>query len=107
MNQAKQAVHILGDKSKSIIVILTVFCALLIATYVGLVYKTVINAVAKEKIEIQIATINSELGEKEFEYISAKGAVTLELASSLGFVPATEKTHFVTLAKPARNVAVR
>ena len=107
MNQAHQAVYTIESKSKTIIVGLAIFCALMAAAYVGLVYKTVMNAVAKEKIELQIASINSELSEKEFEYISAKGEVTMDLAASLGFVAATEKTQFVTLAKPAANVAVR
>lgn len=107
MNHANQVVYAIENKSKTIIVGLIIFCALMAATYVGLVYKTVMNAVAKEKIELQIASINSELSEKEFQYISAKGEVTMELASSLGFVPATQKTQFVTLAKPASSVAVR
>lgn len=107
MNHASHIVRKVEDKSKTIFYTLAVLCAIFACLYVGLVYKTVMNAVAKEKIETQIATLSSELSEKEFEYISAKGAVTLELASNLGFVTASQKTHFVTLAKPAPNVAIR
>lgn len=107
MNQTHQLIRIVELKSQAIMFTCIAVATILVCSYVGLVYTTVMNAVAKEKIEIEIASLNSTLGEKEFEYISKKGAVTVDLAASLGFVSATNKTSFVTLARPAENVAIR
>lgn len=107
MNQTHIAIRKIETRSKTIMIFLAILIGLLIASYVGLVYKTVMNVVAKEKIELKIASLNSELSEKEFEYIGKKGAITVDLATSLGFISAANKTSFVTLAKPAANVAIR
>lgn len=107
MNQTYKVIRNIESRSQAIMIALIALSILLVFSYVGLVYKTVMNAVAKEKIETQIASLNSDLSEKEFEYITKKGAITVDLASSLGFVSASSKTSFVTLAQPAPSVAIR
>lgn len=107
MKHTQTAIRNIEGSSKLIFIGLACITVFLVATYIFLVNKTVLNAVAKEKIEHQIASINSDLSENEFKYISAKGEVTMELATSLGFVSAADDTTFVTVIKPAETVAVR
>ncbi len=108
MKQAHIAIRKIDLFSKAIFISLTALIVAMIAAYIIFVNKAVLNAVAKEKIETQIASLNSDLSEKEFQYITGKGGVTMELASRLGFVSASDNTTFVTLSKPAvAAVAIR
>lgn len=107
MKQAQIAIRKIDLFSRAIFISLAALTVAMIAAYIVFVNKAVLNAVAKEKIETQIASLNSDLSEKEFEYINGKGEVTMELASRLGFVSASNNTTFVTLAKPAAAVAIR
>ncbi len=107
MRQVQQAVKHIDLFAKAIFISLAVTTAVLILFYIVLINKAVHNAVAKEKIEGEIASLASDLSEKEFAYIAGKGEITLDLATTRGFVSAKDKTSFVTLAKPAANVALR
>lgn len=107
MKHAHTAIRKIERLSQFIFISLFVLTILLSCTYIFLVNKTVLNAVAMEKIEHEIASINSDLSDNEFKYISSKGEVTMELASSLGFVSAEDKTTFVTVMKPSASVAIR
>lgn len=107
MKQAQATIQKIEGLSRSIFICLVVATVLLALSYIVLVNKAVLNAVAKERTEQRIATLGSELGEAEFQYIHAKGEVTMDLASNLGFVPAQGKTSFVTRAVSATNVAIR
>ncbi len=92
---------------KAIFICLAVFGIVLSASYVVIVNKAVLNAVAKEHAEQEIVALGSKLGEAEFQYIHSKGEITLDYAHERGFVAAGSKTVFVTRAVPATNVAVR
>lgn len=107
MRQVQQAVKHIDIFAKAIFMSLVGVTVVLALFYVVLINKAVHNAVAKEKIETEIARLSSDLSEKEFAYISGKGDITLDLAHEKGFVSAKDKTSFVTLAKPAANVALR
>ncbi len=107
MNQAHTVIKKLERISRYIFIGLFTLTVLFAGSYIFLVNKTVLNAVEKEKIEHDIASMNSNLSENEFSYIHSKGGVTMELARELGFVSAADKTIFVTIAKPAGSVAVR
>ena len=63
----------------------TSFLAVLICSYVFFVNYAVLNIVKREKVEVQIADINSKLTETESKYIALKNGITLDLAYSLGF----------------------
>lgn len=56
---------------------------------------TIFNVADRSKIESNITQLSSSLGEMEFEYLSLKGAVTIEKAYELGFHN-VESTHFVS-----------
>lgn len=107
MKQVQKAVRHIDIFSKAIFISLVSITVILALFYVVLINKAVHNAVAKQKIETEIASLSSDLSEKEFAYISGKGEITLDLALERGFVSAKDKTSFVTLAKPAPNVALR
>lgn len=107
MKHAQTAIMRIERLSQLIFISLAILTVFLAATYIFLVNKTVLNAVEKEKIEHQIASLNSDLSEKEFNYINSKGEVTIELARNMGFVSAEDRTTFVTVVKPSASVAVR
>lgn len=93
--------------SKAICICLAVFGVVLSGAYMGIVNKAVLNAVAKEHAEQEIAALGSKLGEVEFQYIHSKGEITMDYASERGFVAAQGKTQFVTRAIAGSNVAIR
>lgn len=107
MKHAQTAILKIERLSQNICISLFILALILAASYIFLVNKTVLNAVEKEKIENEIASISSDLSEKEFTYITAKGKVTIELARSMGFVSSEDKTTFVTVIKPSASVALR
>jgi cytochrome bd-type quinol oxidase subunit 2 len=71
--------------TKALFFMLASVLVLVFVLYVYLVNKTVLNVVAREQTTRQIATLSTSIGELEFKYISAKNAVTLDLAYSHGF----------------------
>lgn len=60
--------------------------------YLFLVNRTVMNIVARERMQREIATASASLSELEFSYMTAKNSVTLEKAHSIGFVDASPST---------------
>jgi hypothetical protein len=69
-----------------------VFAALLVATfgfYVYLVNATIMNVVAREKVESTISELSTTIGDLEFKYISLKNNITLDLAREKGFTDAS------------------
>ncbi len=107
MTKTQLAMSKIDRFSKAIFICLAIFGVLLSASYVIIVNKAVLNAVAKEHAEQEIVALGSKLGETEFEYIKAKGEITMDYAYERGFIAAKNKTLFVTRAVPATNVAVR
>jgi hypothetical protein len=98
------------EKNRHIQIAFWMLAAAIIALavmYMYLVNKTVWNVVAKQNMEKNMATLNSELSEKEFEYISSVSGITMETASKMGFVSAADKTIFVSRVDLGKNVAIR
>lgn len=106
MNQhAVQAIRKIEKISKSIFWTMVAIIVVLGFTYMYFINKTIWNVAAREKMQDEIVAINSQLGEKEFEYIKSKGSITMESARALGFdQPA--RVSFVT-KEILRNVAMR
>ena len=107
MTKTQAAMKKIDRLSKAIFICLAICGIVLSAAYVTIVNKAVLNAVAKEKAEQEIVALGSKLGETEFEYIKAKGEITMDYATERGFVAAQGKTVFVTRAVAPTNVAVR
>ncbi len=77
----------------------------LISLYMYFVNQTVWNVVARQQTESATVSLNSKLGDLEFQYIAAKNNITLEVAQSMGYQSADQKV-FVTRDQSA-NVALR
>ncbi|MEN9649477.1 MAG: hypothetical protein RL094_444 [Candidatus Parcubacteria bacterium] len=77
----------------------------MISMYMYLVNKTVWNVVARQQAESSIVSLNSKLSDLEFQYITSKNNITLEMAQSLGY-ESTHNTVFVTRDQAAA-VALR
>lgn len=58
---------------------------LVFASYVYFVNKTVHNVANRQKAEVEISKLTSELGELEFKSISMRNKISQEYAYSLGF----------------------
>lgn len=87
----------------AIIALFLTLCVML-GSYAYLINKTVLNVVAREKAEDQIASLNSKVGDMEFKEMSLRNTLTLDLAHSLGFSDATT-INFVNRSTPAKNLS--
>lgn len=72
--------------------------------YVALVTKTVNNVVERRAMESKVATMSVNLSELEFEYISLKNNINLELAQEKGFVEV--KTPYFASKKSSKSLSV-
>ena len=81
-----------------------VLCA---SMYMYFVNKTVWNVLARQEAESHIVSLNSKVSTMEFQYITAKSNVTMELAKSLGYQPVQGREIFVTRIDASKNVALR
>ena len=55
-------------------------------SYGFMVNKTIANAVAKQQMEVQITSLNSDVNSIESGYLNLKNSITMELALSNGFI---------------------
>ena len=92
---AVQAIRKIERISKSVFWTMVAIIVVLGFTYMYFINKTIWNVAAREKMQNEILVINSQLGEKEFEYIKSKGSITMESARELGFSQ-PERVSFVT-----------
>jgi hypothetical protein len=76
------------------------------ALYAYLVNKTIMNVVAREKTEREIASLSSSIGELEFKYMTAKNNITLDLAYAHGFHDATP-SKFISRKAEALSLNTR
>ncbi len=69
----------------------TIFWSLLgallicVGFYLYFINTTIHNVVARQNLENEAGSITLSIGAKEFEYITKRNTVTLELAYSMGF----------------------
>ncbi|MDD5318548.1 MAG: hypothetical protein PHF79_01865 [Candidatus Pacebacteria bacterium] len=73
----------------------------LVAMYGILVRQTVFNVVARQQAENKVADLGSATSDLEYQYISAKNAITLDVAYAHGFKDVTNPTFInrTTLGK--------
>lgn len=94
----EQAIHAIKKIEKFSRAVFWTILGLIV--FLGLAYmyyinQTIWNVAAREKTINEIASINSQLGEKEFEYMKSKGSVTMEVAKQMGFSQ-PKRVSFVT-----------
>ncbi len=78
------------------------FILLASALYMYLLCASVAHVVARKEIGQEIASISSEIGIRESEYIAAQHAVSVDIASLHGFTLAESKTF----VKPTQTTFV-
>ena len=61
--------------------------------YIYFINATIHNAVAVQNLESEASSLTVGLGAREFEYITKRSAVTVELAYSLGFKDTEVKSY--------------
>lgn len=72
--------------------------------YMYFINVTVHNVVLRQDLEAEASQLTLAIGNQEFEYITKRNNVTLQLAYSLGFEDSSAKT-FIT-KKPNSQVSV-
>ena len=80
---------------------------LLVGVYGYMVNKTVWNAFNKDKSDAAILSLNSKLGDLEFEYMTASNNISIEKAYAMGFQNASSSMIFATRDVVAKNVAMK
>ncbi len=103
--QAVQAIKKIEKVSKTVFWIMLALIIALGLTYMYFINKTIWNVATRAKLQDEIVAINSQLGEKEFEYIKSKGSITMESARSMGFEQPS-RVSFVT-KEIMKTVAMR
>lgn len=83
--------------------VLLVFSSIM---YAYLVNQTILNIVERENLEGDIITLNSNISELEFDYISLKNDINLDYAHSIGFVN-VGKVKFASRKLPGQTLTLR
>ena len=75
--------------------------ALLLVSYGFLVNKAILNAVAKQNLESQMSSLNSNVDSLESTYLSMENSITMDLALRNGYVQVPEDNFAVIV--PAKS----
>ncbi|MFA6340826.1 MAG: hypothetical protein WCX27_01100 [Candidatus Paceibacterota bacterium] len=79
--------------------------ASLILYYGFLVNSTIMNAVHRQKMEKSITTLNSEVNTMESKYLNLKNSITMDLATSKGFI-AIKRDNFAMVTPASTNLSM-
>lgn len=101
------ALNTIEKRSQMIFIVLLAAIVAFSGLYVYFVINTIANTATRLHTERNIAALSSSIGDKESSYISEKENITMNLATTLGFVPADTNTTFVTRATAGKDVAIR
>lgn len=71
--------------------------------YGFLINKTIMNVVARQNSEKEIASLSSAVGDLEFKYMNLKSSITLELAHGKGFQD-NLPSRFLSRTSPAKTL---
>src|ERR1035437_9460538 len=82
----------------------SVFVFFLIS-YGVLVNNAIMNAVAQQNMEKDMASLNTDVNTMEFQYLNIKNNITMSLAQSLGFVPISTEV-FAVASLPHTNLTL-
>lgn len=99
---AKAAVYQMNEHRKGIFWSAVCCLVVLCGMYMYLINATVLNVVAREKYENQIADLSSKVGDLEFKNIALKNSITIDKATLLGFVETTDVTF---ISRDSRNLS--
>ncbi len=65
--------------------------------YLYFVQSSIFNIVAREKVDKEISSVNSQVAVLESQYLKARGKVTIEFASRLGLEEDFNKMNFANV----------
>lgn len=86
---------------------IALLCILSLITLYGyFVSKSITNVLLREETEQNIARINSELSELEFDYLTTKNAITLEFAQAKGFHTIKDKVFVARKSYLGRELSL-
>ncbi len=71
-----------------------IVCALVLCVgfYMYFINSTVHNVVTRQNLEAEASSLALKIGNQEFQYITSRNNVTMQLAQSMGFKEVTAKT---------------
>lgn len=71
-----------------------IVCALFLSIcfYMYFINSTVHNVVSRQNLEAEASGLTLKIGNQEFQYITSRNNVTMQLAYSMGFKEVTAKT---------------
>jgi hypothetical protein len=87
----------------------TIFWSLLTILFISIFFymyfinTTIHNVVLRQNLEAEASKLSLSIGNEEFQYITKRNEVTLQLAYSLGFKEVSDKTF--VYRNPSRDVA--
>lgn len=73
-------------KSQKYFFILVALIGLCLSAYVFLIWNTISNTLSRQRAEKAITSLQTEVSELEFSYVSLTSSMTLDKAKALGFV---------------------
>lgn len=77
-----------------------------VISYGFLLNNTMMNAVAKQNMEKEMVSLNSDVSSLEFQYLNIKNSITLDLAlSDKGFV-SVSSNKFAIIDSASKNVSL-
>ena len=88
-------------KRKTTFFILATILLAASSSYIFFINKTIANVVARGKAQAAIASLSSSMGELEFQYMTLKKSITLDLAYSKGFSDAVPSSFLARHASAA------
>ena len=74
---------------RKILIFLIFVTVLLFSSYIYLILQTTVNITTYQNVKEKIIELDSHLGSLEFEYMSLKKIINLEMAHTLGYVEAS------------------
>ena len=93
------------EKKKGLFVFLVFLLFCLFFSYIYFINQTVFNTASRQSFERELNLLSTKLGELEFEYISMKNDIDLEMADSLGFSYASQ-TKFVSRKPLGQSISL-
>ena len=92
-------------REKNIVRVLFSAFVLLLISYGFFVNGAIMNSVRTEQVEKDLSTLNSSINSMEFDYLNAKNAITMDLATSMGFVE-VKNQKFLAMRPVSNNLSL-
>lgn len=102
----KNQIERIEYREKSIFWIFFFMFIFFLVSYGFMVNKTISNAVAKQQMEVEILSINSDVNSMESNYLSLKNDVTMDLAIAKGFIVNSKEKYAMVSSSKGLSLSV-